>query len=483
MSETNPFLAELQTLREENQRLLAALLSLRQENAALRADDAALLTVNQQLQGQVTALQAQLTDQQRQIALLTKAASPVKPPRHKKARKAERSKREPQHNAARRCEPVSPTQIIDHRLACCSDCGMALHRYKFSHRHQVIELPPPVPVLVTEHQIYKGYCYHCEKWCSAQPELQGAVVGQSRLGPRLTATVGYLRTILQLPIRRITNYLAALHCLRLSVGGVDKLLKGLVKQGGSQLADIQAQIRQSGVIHADETGWREDGKNGYAWALSTPEGLRYYERDASRAGVVLLRLIGKFKGILESDFYGGYNKYSGRHQRCWVHLLRLMKKVAEKEGGKQEQVKAWLARLQGLYERGKQVAGSDASEAEREREYQALMNEVAKLALPYAKQKGHPLRATSTLLLQHRDELFEYVRVKGLAADNNLAERSIRPLTVARKISGGTRSPSGSKVRMGLQSLFGTWAAQGEEPLGACLTMLGVSPKTRVPQL
>jgi hypothetical protein len=38
-------------------------------------------------------------------------------------------------------------------------------------------------------------------------------------------------------------------------------------------------------------------------------------------------------------------------------------------------------------------------------------------------------------------------------------------------------------VRMGLQSLFGTWAAQGQEPLDACLTMLGVAPKTRVPQL
>ncbi len=308
-------------------------------------------------------------------------------------------------------------------------------------------------------------------------------MGQSRLGPRLTATIGYLRTIQRIPIRGITSYLEAMHCLRLSVGGVDKLLKRLVKQGSSQLADILAQIRQSAVIHADETGWREDGKNGYVWALSTPQGLRYYERDASRAGVVLLRLIGKFKGILESDFYAGYNKYTGRQQRCWVHLLRLMKKVAEKEGGKQEVVAHWLKQLRHLYELGKQIAASGADEAERERQYQALMNAAVKLARPYAQQKGHPLRATSMLLLQHRDELFEYVRVAGLAADNNLAERSIRPLAVARKISGGTRSPTGSKVRMGLQSLFGTWAAQGQEPLDACLTMLGVAPKTRVPQL
>jgi hypothetical protein len=53
------------------------------------------------------------------------------------------------------------------KLRSYSDCGMKLHRYKFSHRHQVIELDPPLPALVTEHEIYKGYCYHCEKWCNA----------------------------------------------------------------------------------------------------------------------------------------------------------------------------------------------------------------------------------------------------------------------------------------------------------------------------
>jgi hypothetical protein len=33
-------------------------------------------------------------------------------------------------------------------------------------------------------------------------------------------------------------------------------------------------------------------------------------------------LDGRFRGHLVSDFYGGYNQYAGRHQRCWVHLLR-----------------------------------------------------------------------------------------------------------------------------------------------------------------
>ncbi len=62
--------------------------------------------------------------------------------------------------------------------------------------------------------------------------------------------------------------------------------------------------------------------------------------------------------------------------------------------------------------------------------------------------------------------------VPGVPAHNNLAERSVRPLVIARKISGGTRSPHGSQTRMALFSLFGSWAAQGLNPFFRCLAVL-----------
>jgi hypothetical protein len=43
---------------------------------------------------------------------------------------------------------------------------------------------------------------------------------------------------------------------------------------------------------------------------------------------------------------------------------------------------------------------------------------------------------------------------------------------IARKISGGTRSPKGSDTRMGLASLFGTWTAQHLNPFRQCLALL-----------
>ena len=70
-------------------------------------------------------------------------------------------------------------------------------------------------------------------------------------------------------------------------------------------------------------------------------------------------------------------------------------------------------------------------------------------------------------------ELFVFVAIPGVPAHNNLAERSVRPLVVARKISGGTRSPKGVRTtRMGLASLFGTRMAQGFNPFQQCLAAL-----------
>ena len=69
-------------------------------------------------------------------------------------------------------------------------------------------------------------------------------------------------------------------------------------------------------------------------------------------------------------------------------------------------------------------------------------------------------------------ELFVFVAVPGVPAHNYLAEHSVRPLVIAREISGGTCSPKGSRTRMGLASLFGTRQAQGLNPFHQCLALL-----------
>lgn len=56
-------------------------------------------------------------------------------------------------------------------------------------------------------------------------------------------------------------------------------------------------------------------------------------------------------------------------------------------------------------------------------------------------------------------ELFVFLAEPEVPADNNAAERSLRPVVISRKISGGARSNQGTDTKMTLASIFGAWRA------------------------
>ena len=82
------------------------------------------------------------------------------------------------------------------------------------------------------------------------------VLGQQRLGVNLLSLIATLREEGRLPIRSVQWYLDTVHQLRLSVGAIVSAIP---------------------VVHADETGWRQHGANGYVWTFSTPTE-RYFLR-------------------------------------------------------------------------------------------------------------------------------------------------------------------------------------------------------------
>lgn len=144
------------------------------------------------------------------------------------------------------------------------------------------------------------------------------------------------------------------------------------------------QVRQSLVVHGDETGWRESGQNGYVWCFCTPEGSRYYEYDRSRGGAVARRILGtQFKGTLVTDFYAAYNDLPCEHQRCWGHLLRDLHKLKEEhKGADHEEVVRWAEEVRAMYDTAQTCLRREhgpPSQTEREVLYIALMEKVREL--------------------------------------------------------------------------------------------------------
>lgn len=284
--------------------------------------------------------------------------------------------------------------------------------------------------------------------------------------------------VMRLPIRQIRELLQTLHGVEVSIGEIAEVLHRLVIHAQPVLDGLLATLRASPAVQADETGWREDGLNGSIWSVSTST-IRYYEYHHSRAGEVIKQMIGEdFGGILCSDFYAGYNIHQGLHQRCWVHFLRDAHTLKE-DFPTDEALLAWAASVKAISDEAVLWAeqGPDLHLTPRKQssarvaQQHAFEERLWQLCQPYVRTQA-PQHTLCERVERFLPELFVFVAVPGVPAHNNLAERSVRPLVIARKISGGTRSPKGSQTRMGLASLFGTWMAQGLNPFHQCLTLL-----------
>jgi transposase len=336
----------------------------------------------------------------------------------------------------------------------------------------VLEIPA-APVEVVEHQILKRYCPVCQAYQTPRVSFAGVVVGQGRIGVRLASLIGCLRAVYRLPLAQIQALLAHLYGLALSEGGIQRSLARLTAALAPVQAAIVEQTRASPAQHMDETGWRQDGENGYLWVQATdgPLATRVYTYNRSRAGEVACALLGDFDGVLNTDFYAAYDRYSGPKQRCWAHLLRDAHKLAEDHPARPD-VQEWVAALKGLFAGATALGLAGCTPRERARVARDLERRLRLLARCYRRTDGHPAQVLALRLHRYESELFEFVRTPGVSPTNNLAERTARPQVIARKISGGSRSEEGSAIRCDLATVFHTWAARGLNPFTACLQAL-----------
>ncbi len=185
-------------------------------------------------------------------------------------------------------------------MECCPDCGTQLSGGWTQRTREVIELPQ-VPAEVTEHVDIARNCPACRRRCLPPAQLDGMVMGQQRLGVSLVNLIATLREEARLPIGAIQWYLRTVHGLRLSVGAIMAAVQRTAQRAQSAVDQILDQVRASPVVHADETGWRQDGHNGYVWTCSTPTHRYFLRRNRSKA--VVDEALGDAASALVCDFY------------------------------------------------------------------------------------------------------------------------------------------------------------------------------------
>jgi transposase len=365
----------------------------------------------------------------------------------------------------------SPTMMVTHAVDRCETCAIALVGGSVKRTREVIELAPS-PVQIIQHVYLERRCPVCGKRWVPKPELADQVLGQGRFGIELLCLIATLREEGRLPIRVIQWYLETIHQLKVSVGAIVAACHTVARLGHEAVEEIRAQMRASPVVHADETGWRENGHNGYVWTWSTPTE-RYFTYGTRAKGMVDEALGAEFRGVLASDFYAAYHHYEGWKQRCWAHLLLDIHELRTLYPG-DASVQRWAEALHELFRDARAVTHPER-EARRAARW-PLEERAQAICAPYAEAPEAAQRRLSARIVRHLKELFVFVSEPEVPATNNAAERSLRHLVTSRKISGGTRSAAGTETKMILSSLFGTWRARGLNPLAACRRLL-LSPQ------
>ena len=365
-----------------------------------------------------------------------------------------------------------PDEIREHALEQCPKCGRKLSGGWRHRGHQVIEIVLP-QVRVIEHVAVGRWCGVCQE--RRLPTLAAStlgVQGRRRFGASVQGLVATRHGAFRVPINQIRRLLSELWGLRISDGEIVALLDGVAEAGRPAEQAIQEAVRGSPVVCLDETGWRQNGQNGWLWTFATAK-LRYFLFRKTRSGRVAEAALGaEFKGKAVCDCYAGYNRLPNDRQRCWSHLLRDLHALKEKCAAAPEapEVIAWAERIKALYEEAKAFASPNRLWRRRKRAQ--LEAQLEALAAPILHQPKAPHRVLAQRIIRHLGELFLFVEYPEVAADNNLAERSLRPAVIARKISGGTRSDKGSETKMRLLSLMGTWTAQDRTLLSSCRALL-----------
>lgn len=433
---------------------------------ALAERDERIGVLEQQV-GQLTQQVAELTARLREGS--GKGFPGLKPQQAAPRERSPRKKR-PRGYARRKMEP---TERVEHAVEACPDCGTRLLGGSIKRRREVLELPV-APVRVIEHVDWERSCPLCRKRWTPRPELDGIVAGRQRLGVELVSRIAVLREEARLPFAVIQRLLASGHGLHLSQGALVGAVRRVAERGQAVLAAIAEEIRTSPRVHADETGWRENGRNGYVWTFSTPRQCYFLRRGRHKA--VVEEVLGEnFDGVLVSDFYAAYTTYPGVHQYCWAHLLRDIHDLKTRwpdDGA----LHTWADAVYRLFGEARDWAlratAQQASEAVRWAAQEQCERRFRRLCRPFSDDPAAPQRTLCQRILRHLPELFVFVGLPDVPPDNNAAERSLRPVVVARKISGGTRSPQGSQTKMTLASLFATWRLQDLDPLAQCRRLL-----------
>ncbi len=343
------------------------------------------------------------------------------------------------------CVVADADEVIDVSAPLtCVECLCNLN-LKDTRERTVIESVPIVAKQVV-YRLKRGVCPKCFKiYPSRAPVLPKSLYGNS-----LVAQAAVMHFVHGITIGKVLGIFGE----NVSFGGLMESFHRLAGLASSARELLINEYRLAKVKHADETGWRNDGRSGWAWLFATPD-LSIFEFRDNRSARVPKEIFGeaKLSGVLVVDRYGAYNQVPVNIQYCYAHLLRDVTKL-EEEFKDNLDVQDFCSRLGILLSNAMKLRNLKISEEEYLEKALDIQSSIEMMMQESHNQLG--IRNIQDLFIDKRERLYHWAKSREVPAENNRAERELRPLVVARKVSFGSQSDAGAKTRASIMTLLHT---------------------------
>ena len=392
-------------------------------------------------------------------------------------------------------EPGTTMSLVDNPKyrfwyppAGCRACGTGLAGQEVfaQRRHQVTDIRPAPEPEVTEHVAQSKQCPCCGE--VTEGALPAGVRARASYGPETHAQAANLTCGNYVPSRRAAALMAEMAGIGVSAGwiaGVRAKAAALVESSGF-MDLVKDLLRQAEAVHADETPARAAGGMRYVHLACTPYLTHLHTGDRSADAVDAGGVLPGYTGILVRDgYHGGYGHLADAlHAWCGAHLLRDLKDLYEFEPGNQD----WAARMAGLLIEARDAARNARSEGKKLLDLDVLGDLVDRYrAIATSGLAANVYRRTATAkdarriarrFLKHEDMILRFITRPDLDIfTNNEAERTIRPVKVQQRASGGCwRTLGGLADFAVVQSYLSTATKWGITKIDALRGLFNGSP-------
>lgn len=364
---------------------------------------------------------------------------------------------------------AKPDHIVDVKPQQCGECQADLREEpgKLVDVNQITELPEAKAEVVEVRQ-YEVACPCCGKKQVVEPPA--GLEMERTFGARLEATVVYFRQEQHMSYIRTEAALQDLHGVEISPGGIDKIMQRAGKRAEQEIEPIQSEVRESKVIHSDETGSRVDGQNWWEWVFCTANAVLHIIRSNRSVDVIKDVMADHTAEVWVSDCYSAQMKApSKERQLCLAHQLRNLQAVAE-------------LYPQAFWPRAMQAVFRAAIHTYNQRdqlsppEFQAQVQRIQHLCswLLERSQEKSQARRLLKRYRKYRNCLFVFLHRSDVSPTNNLSERHLRPSVVHRKVMGCFRSGWGARAYAALASVIATAALKNISPFTTIQSLLGI---------